>query len=101
NWEFQWYTNDRSNSIAENGILKLKPTLTSDFLGEAALTSETIDLGSSCTNAAFHGCKRTGSPDSILNPIRSAKLVTTDSFAFKYGRVEVRAKLPAGDWLWP
>lgn len=24
-----------------------------------------------------------------------------NSFSFKYGRVEVKAKLPAGDWLWP
>ena len=23
------------------------------------------------------------------------------SFAFRYGKVEVRAKLPIGDWLWP
>lgn len=44
---------------------------------------------------------RTGTPTNILNPIRSAKLTTVDSFAFKYGRVEVKAKMPTGDWLWP
>jgi beta-glucanase (GH16 family) len=33
--------------------------------------------------------------------IFSAKLTTINSFSFKYGRVEVRAKLPRGDWLWP
>lgn len=33
--------------------------------------------------------------------IRSARINTYHSFAFKYGRVEVRAKLPTGDWLWP
>lgn len=26
---------------------------------------------------------------------------TVNSFAFRYGRVEVNARLPAGDWLWP
>ncbi len=31
----------------------------------------------------------------------SAKVTTTNSFHFTYGRVEVRAKLPKGDWLWP
>jgi len=31
----------------------------------------------------------------------SARLRTVNSFYFQYGRVEVRAKLPAGDWLWP
>lgn len=24
-----------------------------------------------------------------------------DTFAFKYGKVEISAKLPAGDWMWP
>jgi hypothetical protein len=28
NWEFQWYTNNRSNSWVEDGVLNLKPTLT-------------------------------------------------------------------------
>lgn len=31
----------------------------------------------------------------------SARLLTKDKFAFKYGRVEVRAKLPAGGGTWP
>lgn len=26
---------------------------------------------------------------------------TVESFAFKYGLLEARVKLPAGDWLWP
>lgn len=26
---------------------------------------------------------------------------TFETFSFKYGRLEVRAKLPRGDWLWP
>ncbi|KAJ8930605.1 hypothetical protein NQ314_016575 [Rhamnusium bicolor] len=54
-----------------------------------------------CTNSRWYGCERTGNPDSVLNPIKSARIRTVDSFSFKYGRVEVRAKLPAGDWLWP
>lgn len=47
------------------------------------------------------GCERTGTPKIIINPIRSARLHTTWSFAFKYGRVEIRAKPPTGDWLLP
>lgn len=35
----------------------------------------------------------------IINPIRSARVRTIDSFAFKYGKVEINAKIPAGDWL--
>jgi beta-glucanase (GH16 family) len=34
-------------------------------------------------------------------PITSSRVKTQGSFSVLYGRVEVRAKLPRGDWLWP
>ena len=37
----------------------------------------------------------------IVLPVHSARIRTIKSFSFLYGRVEVRAKLPRGDWLWP
>ena len=37
----------------------------------------------------------------IINPIQSARMVTSDSFSFTYGTIEVRAKMPKGDWIWP
>lgn len=54
-----------------------------------------------CTNNANYGCERTGTAENIINPIKSARLRTVNSFSFRYGRVEVRAKMPKGDWLWP
>ena len=51
--------------------------------------------------ASFYGCERQGDGTNILNPISSARLRTSNSFAFTYGKVEARAKLPRGDWLWP
>lgn len=54
-----------------------------------------------CTNPSFLGCERVGTSPSILNPVRSAKIRTIDSFAFKYGKVEISAKMPTGDWLHP
>ena len=56
--------------------------------------------GIRCTNPAFYGCQRAG-VNGALNPVMSARIRTVDSFSFKYGRVEVRAKMPTGDWLWP
>lgn len=48
-------------------------------------------------------CKREpeGLVHNILPPIKTARINTKDSFNFKYGRVEIRAKLPRGDWLFP
>lgn len=33
--------------------------------------------------------------------MQSARLTTQKSFSIAFGKVEVRAKLPKGDWLWP
>lgn len=39
--------------------------------------------------------------DDIIQPIQSARIHTKKSFSFTYGIVEVRAKMPKGDWIWP
>ena len=100
--------NNRSNSFVDDSVLYLQPTLTRDLIGEANVQSGyTMDMwGSSaadqCTGNAFYGCERTsGAGGNIINPIQSARIRTADSVTVKYGRVEVSAKLPIGDWLWP
>lgn len=37
----------------------------------------------------------------ILPPVVTAKFRSNKSFNFKYGKVEIRAKLPKGDWMFP
>lgn len=51
------------------------------------------------TDASNWGCKKTGSPSNPIPPIRSGRINTYDSFGFKYGTVEIRAKGPNGDWI--
>eukprot|EP01083_Nonionella_stella_P050249 133712_1 len=107
NWEFEYYTNNRSNSYVKDGVLYIKPTLTNNtFTSPGFMTSGTIDLwggapADQCTSNAFWGCFRTGTASNVLNSVQSARIRTVNSFAFNYGRVEVRAQLPRGDWLWP
>nr|AAZ08505.1 gram negative bacteria binding protein 2 [Mastotermes darwiniensis] len=106
NWEFEIYNNNRSNSFVRDGKLYIKPTLTTDKYGEDFLANGVLNLqggspADECTNPQDWGCERTGSETNLLNPINSARIRTVESFSFTYGRVEVRAKLPAGDWLWP
>ncbi|KAK7088454.1 beta-1,3-glucan-binding protein-like [Littorina saxatilis] len=106
NWEFQYYTNNRTNSYTKNGVLYIKPTLTSDHYGVEYLEHGALNLwGSSaadvCTSNMDWGCKREGQPGQVINPIQSARLRSSRGFNFRYGKVEVEAKLPAGDWLWP
>lgn len=102
NWEFNWYVNDRNNSYARDGYLHLKPTLTSETFGESFLTSGLVRIpASECTQSNNYGCERKGSTDHIINPIRSARISSVGSFSFKFGTLEIRAKMPAGDYLWP
>jgi len=44
----------------------------------------------------------------VVNPVQSARISTlmnaqsgSGNGSTKYGRVEIRAKMPTGDWLWP
>ena len=57
--------------------------------------------GDVCTGNAFFGCKRQGTATNIINPVQSARLRSSRGFSFKYGKVELEAKMPTGDWLWP
>jgi beta-glucanase (GH16 family) len=105
NWEFQVYDNSRTNSYVNNSILYLKPTLLEDRYGAGFVNTGTINMhggapADQCTNAAYYGCERMGA-NGALNPAMSARIRTVNSFSFKYGRVEVRAQMPTGDWLWP
>lgn len=100
--QFQWYDNDRTNSYVDNGFYHIRPTFTSDIFGEAFLTSgRAIIPPDQCTQSEWYGCDRQGTPTNIINPIRSARIDTWNSFHFKYGTLEIRAKMPAGDFLWP
>ncbi|KAK7485798.1 hypothetical protein BaRGS_00022979 [Batillaria attramentaria] len=77
NWEFQTYTPDPENSYIKNGVLYIRPTLLADKFGDSFMNSG----------------------DAPLPPTLSAKLIS--KYSFKYGRMEVVAKMPLGDWLWP
>lgn len=100
NKEFQWYVVDDENSFAKDGKLHIKPTLAADKIGNEAIESGYVHLDD-CTDSNKANCERQAGGNVIINPVRSARLTTSKSFSFKYGRVEVIAKLPVGDWLWP
>jgi len=103
NWEIQAYTNDHKNVFLRDGHLYLKPTLTTDDhrFNENTLTTGTMDMNQlfgTCTNSDRYGCHREGQ-NGLLPPVWSGKVTTTDTIT--YGRVNVRAKIPQGDWIWP
>jgi len=99
-WQFQWFVKDQENAFVRDGILHIKPTLTADKIGEEELFKKKVRINKSkCTSSMNYGCYREGTRVNIINPIRSASIQSKT--AFKYGTVEIRAKIPAGDWLRP
>ncbi|XP_069683835.1 beta-1,3-glucan-binding protein-like isoform X2 [Periplaneta americana] len=94
NREFQYYRNDRRNSYVKDGVLYIKPTWTSAEYGDDFLYNGQL----SYPDCNMDPCVSSSGQD-IVHPLQSARIGS--SFSFKYGRVEVRAKLPKGDWLWP
>lgn len=109
NWEFEYYVNNRTNSYVKDGALYIKPTLTADRIGASAVSGAvptTLDVWGSqpadvCTSNAFYGCSRASGGTNVINPIQSARIRTAGTFSFKYGRMEVEARMPRGDWIWP
>lgn len=76
-------------------------TLTADKIGEHEVEHGHVHLDDCTDTDNKENCDRQAGGKIIINPVRSARLNTRDSFTFKYGRVEMIAKNPLGDWLWP
>ncbi|XP_062622092.1 beta-1,3-glucan-binding protein-like [Saccostrea cucullata] len=104
NGEFQVYTPEAANVHTANGYLYLKPTLTVDHhaFNEGTLYNGHMDvrgLWHTCTNNVNNGCYKSAYGNEILPPIMSGKVTTRA--VIRYGRVNVRARVPKGAWLWP
>ena len=115
---FQMFTDSTNNSFVEDGILYIVPTLTSDYLGEKAVSDGgniNMTFGSpwgTCTTKATGTAggvtgrdpcyaNANASLSYILPSVQSARLTTKLSHSIQYGRVEISARMPSGDWLWP
>jgi len=67
-----------------------------------ALRSKAYDFGPSCTGEPeTDECIRTDRDFQILPPLVSAQIETKNYFNFKFGRIEIRARLPNADWIFP
>ncbi|XP_038206219.1 uncharacterized protein LOC119828190 [Zerene cesonia] len=86
----------------KNGNLEIAPQLLQNLPGftNNSIYSGTLDLTRSCTRRTMYsGCSKSAWGPNILPPVVTGRL--TSKLSFKYGLVEIRAKLPRGDWLYP
>lgn len=98
------YQNSSEICYVKDGILTIGPKLLLDMSGfsEDRLRTGELNLGPTCTETGnIQACRRQAESFRILPPIVSSRLRSKPSFSFKYGKVEIRAKLPKGDWIFP
>ena len=96
-------TTSPNNSFVEDGILYIVPTLTSDAIGSSAIFDGYTYNVSGCTSSNFEHCSAVSNMTlrKVVNPVQSARITTKYSHSIQYGKVEIRARMPIGDWLWP
>ncbi|KAI0468921.1 concanavalin A-like lectin/glucanase domain-containing protein [Xylaria cf. heliscus] len=104
NGEFEQTTNTDENVYVENGHLFIKPTLQDAALINKDNVINLLEDGS-CTSKQYYDCvaatNTTAGNATIVPPTKSGRINTKKGASIKYGRVEIVAKLPEGDWLWP
>lgn len=101
NGQFEETTNTDENVFLKDGVLVIKPTLQDESLIN---NDNVLDLrGNGCTGPKWTDCVASTNTTNgtIINPVKSGRINTKLGASIKYGRIEVEAKLPAGDWLWP
>lgn len=100
-YEFNIYVSNSLNTLSfANGHVQLRPYSTRRW---GHKLSAKLDLGNECTGERHtHECVRDPRtrPDK-LPPLISAQFSTKESFYFKFGRVEVRAKMPRSKYILP
>lgn len=102
NGEFEQTTNTEENVFVKDGMLHIKPSLQDPKLIQTNNVMNLLEDGS-CTSALWSNCI-TGTNTTngtIVQPVKSGRINTKKGASIRYGRIEIEAKLPNGDWLWP
>ncbi|KAK0110004.1 hypothetical protein ONS95_002667 [Cadophora gregata] len=102
NGQFEQTTLDDTNVFVSGGKLIIKPTLqNADLIDSNSVINLTAD--GTCSSTVIKNCvsQTNLTTGSIVPPVLSGRVNTKKGATIKYGRVEVTAKMPEGDWLWP
>lgn len=102
NGQFEETTLTDENVFIQDGKLIIKPTLQNANLISSNSVINLTSAGT-CTSNVLSDCVTVTNitTNEIVQPVKSGRINTKKGATIKYGRVEVTAKLPAGDWLWP
>ena len=94
NFPFNSYENIDETRFIRDNQLHIKPIAVSESEVRGIL-----NLREGCTGTRSEECFYEQRSSFFLPPVKSAKIVSKTSF--KYGKVEIQARLPKGDWIIP
>ncbi|EXJ78871.1 hypothetical protein A1O1_09273 [Capronia coronata CBS 617.96] len=102
NGQFEETTGDEENVFIKDHMLHIMPTLQDERLITQNTTINLLERGT-CTATGWFDCVATTNTTNgtIVNPVKSGRLNSRKGANIRFGRVEVVAKMPQGDWLWP
>ncbi|CAK1544887.1 unnamed protein product [Leptosia nina] len=99
-YPFNVYLYDK-NIRTRDGKLIIEPMTLESKYGDGFIW-QALDLTLKCTGKiGTPDCYREAAGPEILPPIITGKINSKRSFSFKYGKIEVVAKMPLGNWLIP
>ncbi|THV51465.1 hypothetical protein BGAL_0110g00240 [Botrytis galanthina] len=104
NGQFEQTTTDAENLFIQDGQLYIKPTIQdASLITTNNIINLTADGTCTTTSNILVNCVTSTNTTNgtIVQPAKSARINTKLGATIKYGKVEVTAKLPKGDWLWP
>ncbi len=100
NGEFEITTSTDENVFVRDGQLIIKPTVqTLEYLNSTSLVN--LTSAGTCTSSVLTDCVLAANETSgeIVQPTKSGRITTKNFAVIRYGRVEVEAKVAAGEWL--
>uniref|UniRef100_A0A0A1XHB8 Gram-negative bacteria-binding protein 2 n=1 Tax=Zeugodacus cucurbitae TaxID=28588 RepID=A0A0A1XHB8_ZEUCU len=100
--DFTALSDDNQNLYVSNGKLFITPTISRNGLGSRFVVSGC--RRPACYEDNDFTCKYEKSNKRAYEypaPVNSARISTNGTFSFTYGRIEINATLPNGDWLFP
>lgn len=103
NGQFEQTTTTNENVFVEDGKLHIKPTLQDENMINKDTIIDLTKAPLTCSSDVWENCHAVTNTTNgtIIPPVKSGRINTKKGAKIKYGRVEVTATLPAGDWLWP
>ncbi|CCG81819.1 Predicted protein [Taphrina deformans PYCC 5710] len=99
---FDWTTSNDNNSFVRDGKLYIYPTLTT-WPPNIEGNSVNLTADGTCTLNTKLDCYASHNDSSfqVINPVQSARLTTKGKHTIRFGKVEIRVKMPRGRYLWP